>query len=319
MHSLKRCDSFVLSHFQVNESLILLHLQLNDSLFMPIHNPIELFNSSKIFHYLGVVAFVFSSCQAAYAADVVVSAEVGQMNYHMIETGAAGNLLNREDGVMPTQRVSLRWESMPRFVELSAWKGVKQIPYAGFTQIGFPLSTRTDLNATGWQLRTGQTWSVLQRSAVSLSLGLDSMQMDRNILPAPFASPLREKLDSTRALLGAEFKTELPTPMNWPLIVSAGVDVMRAVDQRLSVNSYGIYDLITLNPTPGTDLRARFKLSLAPSSSSRLWLAFEREEFNPGSTTFQTWAKNGVPAALVRYPGSHQTMQSISVGASWQF
>lgn len=260
-----------------------------------------------------------SALQPVHAAEFVVSVEVGRMAYHALETGVAGKLLNQEDGVLPTRRLGSRWEHGAWHMDLSVWQAGQEIAYSGFSQVGFPLQLQTQLNAQGMQWRAGYAWPWVGDSAALLSVGVDQLQIDRNLRPSPLSSALREKMDSTRALLGAGVVKEWTALPGWPLQVSVGVDVLRSLRQRLAVDSFGLYEPITLSPANSTDWRTTLRMALAPSASSKVWLTVEREGFNPGSTPYQAWTPSDVPATLVRYPGSRQSLQSLSIGASWQF
>lgn len=241
------------------------------------------------------------------------------MAYHSVEMGQAGQQLNQEDGVLPTRRLGSRWAYGPWQVALSVWQGGQDIAYAGFSQIGFPLQLQTRLMAQGAQWRAGYAWPWVGDSVALLSVGVDQLQIDRNMRPSPFSAPLRERLDSTRALLGASVVMEWTALAEWPLQISAGVDVLRSVRQRLAVDSFGLYDPITLSPANSTGWRAALRMAVVPSAASKVWLSVERENFNPGSTPYRAWTPGDGPATLVRYPGSRQSMHSMSIGASWQF
>lgn len=286
---------------------------------MSNHRPAGYFSALAGWLKILLPVLIGATGQVAPAAELVLSAELGRMQYRMAESGASGQLLNREEGTLPTQHLKARWEQASRFMELGAWHGGQQISYVGLTQASLPLLTQTELKMQGWQWRLGQYWPWLQSSNWGVALGLEHLRIDRHILPALGSLPLRETLDSTRAVLGLESKTEFSSVLGWPLQLAVGVDLLRTLRQELAVDSFGLYDPLRLLPAPSTDGRATLRLTLAPNASSQVWFAVQRENFNPGSTAFQSWTRMGVPASTVRYPGSRQSMQQISVGASWQF
>lgn len=257
--------------------------------------------------------------QPVRASEFVLSAEFGRMAYHAVERGQAGQKLNQEDGTLPTRRLGARWVYGPWLAALSVWQGGQDIAYTGISQTGFPLQLQTRLQAQGIQWRAGYAWPWVGDSMVLASVGVDQLQMDRNMQPTPFSSPLRERLDSTRALLGGQIVKEWAALAEWPLQVAVGVDALRSVRQRLAVDSFGRYEPISLSPTNSTGWRSAVRVSLAPSAASAVWLALERESFNPGATPYQSWTATDAPATQVRYPGSRQSLHSLSMGASWQF
>jgi len=255
----------------------------------------------------------FNTSQAK-ATDFMFAAEKGQLEYHMKETASSGALLNREDGNLPILRVGVSATQDEKFVELSAWQSEHLIPYLGFTQVGQPLITLTQLNIQSWQLRAGKTWGWYETSSLALFLGLENIQVDRNILPSLGSLPLREILDSTHAVIGARAQVPLLNMAQRPLVLSVEANLLPMLRNRLTVNSFGLYDVITIEPGQNIDWRTQLKLNYNPIASLRVWVSLQHQTLTPGSTPFQSWNQNGVPATQVRYPGSQQTLQCIMAG-----
>jgi hypothetical protein len=253
------------------------------------------------------------------ATDFFILAEKGELQYHMKEVNSAGGLLNREDGTLPVLRIGLEAEKEKKAIAFEYWQSEGLVPYFGMTQVGFPLFTFTRLDIRGIQLRAQKSFNWNATSSYAMSLGISNTQVDRSILPSFGSLPLREKLDSTQAVIGTSAQLRLFEVMQRPLSLSAEVNLLPTLRNRLSVDSFGLYDPITLKPARNVDWNAKVKLGYQPSQWIGIWLTLQRQSLTPGSTDYQIWTKNGVPSALVRYPSSQQFLNQMMMGCSFHF
>jgi hypothetical protein len=253
------------------------------------------------------------------AAGFSISADKGELQYHMKEVNSSGGLLNREDGTLPVLRMGVEAMLEEKSVSFDFWQSEGLVPYFGMTQVGYPLITFTRLDIRGVQLRAQKSFNWNATSSYGVSLGVSNTQVDRSILPSFGSLPLREKLDSTQAVMGTSAQMQLFQLRQHPLSFSAEINLLPALRNRLLVDSFGLYDPITLKPALNVDWNAKAKLSYRPSPWFGLWLTLQRQSLTPGATGYQTWNKGGVPSVSVRYPGSQQFLNQITMGCSIHF
>lgn len=267
--------------------------------------------------YHGLFALLLASPLGA--AEWRYHADIGELQYHAQETSASGALLNREDGSLPIQGLGIRGTAADSYVQLNFWQASNVVPYQGISQIGMLITTQTNLRLQDWEVRAGHGGTCSENCQWNISVGLDSLAIDRAIYASPLSLPLREQMQSYRALLGGEIVWDLRQALAVPLSLTVGLDVLRGLSQDLDVDSYGMYDAIRLHPAAATDLRQRITLVWAPDAPVRLWLTLQTESFQPGATDYAVWNRSGVASSLVRYPGSQQSLQYVVLGGNWQF
>ena len=280
-------------------------------------------NSGVLLLLWGVV--VQGVCAQA-AADVAISPDftlglaLGQTQYRATERNALGNVTNQESGSLPRAMVTGRWQHGEWFAEAALSVARHDVAYQGFTQIGIPLTTTTALAMTQSGLQGGRRWRSSSSAQWQVSSGLERLQIQRHILPGLGSSPLREVLTTTRAMASVAVQQDLPaTWVSAPVALSVGLDVMPALRSRLDVDSFGVFDPITLQPARSTDWRVKLKTELALSRQASLWLGYMHESLQPGGSSLEVWTRGGVPTAGVRYPGSQQSLRTLSMGLSLGF
>ncbi|MEY2952443.1 MAG: hypothetical protein RLZZ401_530 [Pseudomonadota bacterium] len=263
------------------------------------------------------MAAACSAWAVCCATDFQWHAELGKFRYRASETSTAGHTLNREAGSLPLLRLTGRWQNQAWFADVSHGVARGEVVYEGITQIGIPLTTTSRLALSQSRARVGYLWQVSEGLEWQWSGGVERLQVDRNILPALLSLPLREVLTVSRAVVGVDGRYQ---PATLPrLSVSGGVALLPGLGSRLAVDSFGLYDPISLTPARHTDWRLHMTTAwqLAPNQS--LTLTLQREDLRPGSSTTEIWTRNGTPAAGVRYPGSAQSLTSLSMGLAWAF
>jgi hypothetical protein len=248
-----------------------------------------------------------------------VSAAAGRSHYRARETNALGFVTNKENGHLPSQAVGLRWLTSPWFAQLSAQRAASDVLYQGYTQIGLPLTTTTELALSQWQLQAGWQWQGPSGHQIQLGTGLSQSRIDRNILPGFGSLPLRETLHTRQWLLAADWQKTWAGAWPGPLTLSLSGQLLPTLKQTLDVDSYGIYDPIRLSNARGTDwaLGAKGKIAITPQA--QVTLQWHYRSIQPRASSLEVWRKNGFPAATVRYPGSRQSARDIAIGVDVSF
>ena len=252
-----------------------------------------------------------------------VGVALGSTRYQSTERTASGVVSNQETGSLPRFTATARWQQDAWFVDGNFSLARHDIAYEGYTQFGVPLSTTTALALNQGGLVAGYRWRTAGDSQWRLSTGLERLQVRRNILPSMGSLPLREVLTSTRLVAGGVWQHDWPRLILagrvMPLNLSASVDMLYALRNRLDVDSLGLYDPITLQPGRSLDWRLGLKSELTVARGVTASAGWVWERFNPGESSTEVWRQGGVPAVGVRYPGSQQRFQTFMFGLGWMF
>lgn len=248
-----------------------------------------------------------------------VGVDVETLRYQSTEYSAAGVRLNSESGRLPSVRLSGRWSFGDWFAEAGATVARNDVAYDGFTQLGLPLQTTTQLQLSQWGARAGRIWQVRDDARLSLSGGLEQLHLDRNILAGVGSLPLQETLNTTHAVVGMQWAQRLGEISDTAATVTVALDWMPALKTRIAVNSFGLFDPITLKPGLSQDLRLSLRLDKPLTQRLGGWIGARHQRYRPGETGTEVWTKNGVAAATVRYPGSEQSLTWLGAGLNWSF
>lgn len=271
----------------------------------------------RFFDSLLLAPLMGASCAAQ--ADVSLRTELGTGHYHAVERSPAGAVINTESGSLPLLTVGARWRQAPWFAEMEATSGANTIAYDGFTQLGLPLQTQTRLHLGQWAAWAGYALADTAAGQFSVVAGLAQQRLDRDILPGLGSLPLRETLDTTRLVAGVRWRSPSLQAFGRPVALNAAFDALPALRSRLAVDSYGLYDPVTLAPGRGIDWHLQLRGDIQVTPQASLWLGLGYQSFKPGASATAIWTRNGVPAVTVRYPGSKQVLRTVTVGAEWRF
>ncbi|MEQ1533264.1 MAG: hypothetical protein HOO97_07060 [Sideroxydans sp.] len=261
----------------------------------------------------------FQNINYANATDFVLKVGKGELAYQMQERGATGALLNSEEGSLPVLRMNATATREDWMLEAACWRSEGLIPYVGMTQIGFPVLTFTQLKILNAQLALSKVVIRNEHFTYALIGGFGHTQVSRNIFPSANSLPLHETLDITQARIGSTVQLPILNVAQSPLIFSIEATALPAVRNRLEVNTFGLYDPITLKPGLKIDWSVKATLDFQPSSVLNVWAYAERQSLTPSSTPYQIWTQGGVAVTAVRYPGSKQFMNHVVMGIGVQF
>jgi hypothetical protein len=272
------------------------------------------YSSSQLIVFLALL----NASVVAFASEnpLQLSAAVGTLKYDAKEFSTTGAVINRERGHLPFIQLGLRYTlSDSYFIDTSVRYADQKIRYDGFTQIGIPITTQTQLawhQATvnlGYRLR----WS--DRQSLEYSIGIGQRRLDRDIRPTLGSLPLREIMSTSQLNLSARWHQQLGTQTQW----HAGIAVQPSLRQNLRVDSYGIFDPITLQLSKHLDSRLFAGFTHSFSTTWRVRGELGMDRIQPEASSTEIWRKNGVPSASVRYPGSKQKSLDLRFEVSTSF
>lgn len=265
---------------------------------------------------LGLAA-LWGCTGAVQAQDRALSVQLGEMRYRSVETGSNGATLNSEAGRLPSVTALGAWRRQAWQLRLSHQIARGELAYQGYTQMGIPLATNSQLVVNKSAVQVGREWAVNDCNDIVLLAGLERLSVDRNILPAMASLPLREKLSLVQAAIGLQWAHAGSVRRGWSW--DAGAFALAGLQSRLQVDSYGLYDTVTLQPARAVDWRAEAGLLYRWSPQVAASLRLGHETATPGASSQDIWYRAGIPAAGVRYPGSRQSLTTLQAGFTWTF
>jgi hypothetical protein len=251
-----------------------------------------------------------------HAADIFIRPELGMLFYQSEERNEIGSVLNKETGRLPLLGVSLQVKEAPWFLKVNLARAQGEVDYQGYTQMGIPLTTRTELSIDSWQVLLGYQWPILAQQQISLGAGINGLQIDRNILPTLGSFPLKENLASQRLVLSLMWQWQM---LEQPLVLKSQLDILPQRQNRLTVDTQGLYDTIVLDADQHTDWRLAIDAQLRCFKDAELGLELAYQSYQPGSSQRRILMRNGIPAATIYYPGSDQRLIALKAQFGWHF
>jgi hypothetical protein len=181
-----------------------------------------------------------------------LSMALGTLKYNAKERSSSGAVINEESGSLPWVQLGVRHAFTPAYFVDASWRyAANTINYAGFTQLGIPLNTQTKLAWHQMSFGLGYRYPFSEAQSLEATLGLGQRRLDRAIQASIGSLPLREVLGTTQLQLGATWQQHLSARSQW----HAGIALHQALRQSLAVDSFGLYDPITLRPAKQLDMR----------------------------------------------------------------
>lgn len=229
-------------------------------------------------------------------------------------------VFNRESGTLPGWWVQLeRADDDGGHLAVQWRQSEGRLDYAGYTQAGLPLQTRTRLRRQQLRLdlpgvATAVPWRGLRLTLAAGPL-LDALREVRAIQPTPRSLPLTETLDSL--LLGAWGQLRLQAGPQLTLGLEARA--LRPLHQTLEVDSHGLLDTHVLRPSAAGAATLSWRLTWQADPHWAVELAHEREYRRIGTAPAVAVSRDGLPAGLSAYPGSRQASSVWQAGLTLSF
>lgn len=213
------------------------------------------------------------------------------------------------------------------------------IAYRGFSQIGLPIATTTQLQRDRWQV--GWDWRLLGGSSAAaqpgwqLAAGLrwEAERLDRFIYPSVAALGLKETLHERR--VGASVRAGFEragqdrvtgarsTAVWWapvvPVAAHAQLQRFQTRRSRLDVNTFGIYDPLALALPASTHWRSEWGLDWSLAPQVRVQLRVGQQTLRPSAGGPVVATSQGQPVANITYPGAQIWLRDVGLGLSWRF
>ncbi|MEJ2793931.1 hypothetical protein WAE56_10965 [Iodobacter sp. LRB] len=259
-------------------------------------------------------ALLISPC--IHAAEFSIQPAVATLHYQAEEHNQIGTVINQESGHLPQFEISMQAKEAPWLIKIDYSRAEGDVNYQGYTQMGIPLTTRTELNIESWQALLGYQWQVADQQQITLGAGLNGLQIDRHILPALGSLPLNETLNSQRFVLSLSWQWQMDA---LPVALNTQLDILPQHQNRLTVDTQGLYDTIELDTDQHTDWRWALDAEWRCTPNARLGIGLAYQSYQPGSSQQGILKRNGLAAATVRYPGSDQRLLVLKSFFSWHF
>lgn len=237
------------------------------------------------------------------------------------EFDSGGELLDREDGIVPGVILGLSrpWRDLRLAIDFSHYDG--DVDYDGQTQIGTPITTRTNAQFSSISFRAERPERTATGRPYGTYVGLGYTRWVRDI-------------ESTRTAGGTFVQGLLETYTWWTAEVGARVALYQAgsatwqldarflytLDPSVEVDSHGLFDRVTLEP----EGRPGFRVALpweygAKGQATRFIVEPWIQYFEFGESDAETITSGGVPVGTAIEPRSETRYLGVSVGILRRF
>jgi hypothetical protein len=250
------------------------------------------------------------------AAEFSFQPALAILYYQAEERNSIGTVINKESGQLPQFGISVQAKEVPWLIKIDFSRAQGEVDYQGYTQMGIPLATRTELSVSSWQALLAYQWQLGDQQQIALGAGLNGLQIDRNILPTLGSFPLKEKLDSQRFVVSLLWQWQMA---DHPFALNSQLDILPQHKNRLMVDTQGLYDTIELDTDQHTDWRWVLDAEWRCTPNAKLGLGLAYQSYQPGSSSLGILKRNGLAAATVRYPGSEQRLLVLKSYFTWHF
>ena len=257
-----------------------------------------------------------SSGAAPLAASVAVERSLYDAREQLPSTSF---VLNREFGALDGGSLGASaidssggWEASLRHLSGG-------LSYRGLSQFGMPIETRTDLKLERFEFAFDPLGTVsIGRGDVGLAVALAHQRIDRRIRASIFSSALAEVLSSSE--VGLRARAAMPLSIGaWPAEIALRLEGWRPWQQRLSVDTGGVYDAFRLEPAPRNSWRIDAGLTLRLNGAMTMRAALGASWLRFGNSDAAPIYRSGLPAGIASYPGSRQRLRTIEVQWQWSF
>jgi hypothetical protein len=254
--------------------------------------------------------FLFASvgftCSLVRAADWEIELLAGSVQYQAREVATNQLVLNKETGGLPLRGFALtkQFAGFKLGLEYSLASG--NVDYAGFTQSFLPIRTQSAMAMSDLRLALKvPVWSA-ERQSIYMQMTLGQQKIDRDILPGPLNSRLREVLSSDRVGLGLGYALQYELAQDLKLKVETSWNIDRSYSNRLSIDAFNLFDPTYVTPRAYSRQQLAAAARLIWPSGLAIGLNIVLSEFSPGSSGDSPIFKGGSQIGLVSYPGSRQ-------------
>jgi hypothetical protein len=271
--------------------------------FMKTHSRVRALCLYRISRFLGFtfVALLWAGHGLAMGSETAGWIGLSVMEFGYKEFGDRGELLNREDGLLPglTLGVVQTWNNWFGGLEGSINSG--EVTYDGRTQSGIPLETDTDERIIATALQLGYWFNRPKSFNYALYGGLGYRYWRRDIQPTALTdgSPIAGLLETYQwkyGLLGIKIKYNQSDIVHWKI----DVQLMRTIDPEIEVDFQGFEGFddtrLELNEKYGTSINISWNYAYNKTQSLEITPFYE--QWDLGRSPEKTLTSNGVPVGL---------------------
>lgn len=261
----------------------------------------------------GLLLFLSPLAQAQDGFHLSLAGDLMHFDYR--EYGEQGNLLDRENGLLPglllgVARTQGSWQIAGT---LSYHSG--DIAYTGQTNGGIPISTTTRQRMTDAELRAGYQFQPVRRITPTLYAGAANHRWRRDIQATHTSSgiPVRGLLETYRwwqAFLGVKMSGKKTAPFDWVL----DARLIRIIAPTVDVDFSGLYDNAHLNLGERWGFRLALPMSYSMNHSTTLVLEPYLERFSLGRSSTIPLTSQGIARGTVTEPDSTTRNYGIVLG-----
>ena len=216
----------------------------------------------------------FWSCPPAIAADSqTFGIGIDLLSFDYSEFDQAGELLDRETGLLPGVVASWRYQWPEWYIAANIDYHGGNVTYDGQTQSGIPLVTTTETHITDLRFMGGYTFHLVEGAASSVYAGLGYHYWYRNILPGRdiYGSPVAGLLEIyqwTFVLAGVE----LGLHENRSTRVALDLRAKHLLQGTMDIDflGFGNFDNTTVDLGLGGSFRIGIPFSIRLEEKSRL-------------------------------------------------
>ncbi len=265
---------------------------------------LQIARQAILFLCLGQVGLAFASDYSEY-----IHIGLDSQSFHFKEYDEQGNLLLREDGLLPGIEFGYDVSSGPDTIamRIAVWDG--NVDYEGQTQTGNPLSTTTDTTITNYSVAFMRD---IRNHPVSLIVSLGMRRWDRHIRRTALTNSLYEIYYWPYYMLSGESTLFEQDKFD----VKASLSVGRSFSSTMDLHISG-YDTTTLNLPSGNTFRLGIPISYQwkPDRTLNIEPYFHYWHFDRSRR--EPLYRNGVIVGQVHEPENETT--SFGVSLSMQF
>ena len=242
--------------------------------------------------------------------EIVLDAQALHANY-LARERSGGVLLNQDSGDLSGGALALTATWAPVAWRLSARSLQGGIAYRGYTQLGLPLQTQTDLRWRHWHGWAGPSDRVQTTvGSFGIAAGAGQLVLRRAIRATARSLPVTETLRLGLVSAGGDW--QLPLPGGG--LLHGQLQWHHALVRRLAVDSGTVLDPYHLEPgrSGWASLGAGLQWPLA--AGVHLVATLAHDALRVAAAPARVVYRQGQPAGISSYPGSRQRLQTIGIG-----
>lgn len=268
-----------------------------------------MFGKLNLFLVCLLSGIILPLCAHSESVDTFIKLGVSAQDFGYKEFNDQNALLDREDGFMPGLEIEIgnEWQDMAGVFRYELFDG--QVDYDGQTQLGVPITTRTDERVTNVEVLFRYNVKSLSKNNVKLTIGLGDRIWRRDILATNITSGLSEIYRWKYFTVGGE--AIVWQRGKW----SAGIDVrlLRTIRPTMTLDLVG-FDAATLNLGSRNSARINFPLQFTDGTGRQWMFTPYWESWRLGRSADQYLISGGVPTTAIVYePRSETNIAGVTI------